>query len=57
MTKLFLLFFKLKIGAPIFPPKDKLFLLFFNRCANNLQVVDFPLVPVTTMLLDFLLVR
>ena len=26
-------------------------------CANNLQVVDFPLVPVTTILLNFLFVK
>ena len=25
--------------------------IFFNKCSNNLQVVDFPFVPVTTIVL------
>ena len=46
-----------KIGVPIFPPNENLNLFFLRRCANNLQVVDLPLVPVTTMVLDFFLVK
>ena len=37
------------------PPNAILKLFVFKRCANNLQVVDFPFVPVTTMLLNLLL--
>ena len=35
----------------MFPPKIVLNLFFLSRCAKSLQVVDFPLVPVTTILL------
>ena len=57
ITKLFFVFFKLKIGIPIFPPKKHLILFFLRRCSNALQVVDLPLVPVTTILFDLLLVK
>ena len=57
MTKLFLLCFRLRIGVPIFPPNEKFILFFLSKCANNLEVVDFPFEPVTTMLFNFLLVR
>ena len=40
---------------PIFPPNNDLKLFFFKTCLIILQVVDLPLVPVTTMLLKFFL--
>ena len=46
--------FKLNIGFPIFPQTFTLNLFFFNKCSKILQVVDFPLVPVTTIDLIFL---
>ena len=42
---------------PIFPPSLTGNLFFFKRCAIILQVVDFPLEPVTTIDLNFLLLR
>ena len=41
----------------MFPPKKILYLFFFKRCSNNLQVVDLPFVPVTTILLGLFLVK
>ena len=57
IIKFFFEFFKLKIGVPIFPPSEHLILFFLKKCANNLQVVDLPFVPVTTMLLNLFLVK
>ena len=54
---LFLGFFISKIGFPIFPPNEHFKLFFLKRWAINLQVVDFPFVPVTTIVLDLLLVK
>ena len=48
---MFFLIFKSKIGVPIFPPKRTLNLFFLSKCVKILQVVDFPFVPVTTILL------
>ena len=42
---------------PILPPTQFFKLFFFKIWANNLQVVDLPLVPVTTILLNLLLVK
>ena len=39
----------------MFPPSENFNLFFFNKCASSLQVVDLPLVPVTTTLLDLFL--
>ena len=41
-----------KIGVPIFPPSEDLNLFFWRRCLKTLQVVDLPLVPVTTIVFD-----
>ena len=51
---MFLIF---KIGVPMFPPNEDLILFFSKIYANNLLVVDLPLVPVTTMVLDCFLVK
>ena len=40
---------KSKTGFPIFPPTLTLILFFLNTCSRILQVVDFPFVPVTTI--------
>ena len=49
--------FKLRMGVPIFPPNNTLNLFFFNKCEIILQVVDFPFVPVITILFKFLLTK
>ena len=41
----------------MFPPNEYLNLFFLSRWAKSLHVVDLPLVPVTTTLLTFLLVK
>ena len=41
----------------MFPPSWHLNLFFLRRCSSNLQVVDFPFVPVTTILFNFLLLK
>ena len=46
-----------KTGVPIFPPSSTLNLLFFNKWAIILQVVDFPFDPVTTIDLNFELLK
>ena len=40
---------KFKTGFPIFPPNLTLILFFFKTCSRILHVVDFPFVPVTTI--------
>ena len=46
-----------KIGVPIFPPSENFILFFLSNCANNLQVVDLPFVPVTTILLGLFFIK
>ena len=57
MINLFFVFFNSNTGFPIFPPNKHFNLLFLRRCSNNLHVVDLPLVPVTTILLNLIFVK
>mgnify|MGYP004197963865 CR=1 FL=1 len=49
ITVIFFLILLSSIGFPIFPPTWVFILFFFKICSISLQVVDLPLLPVTTI--------
>ena len=48
---------RFSIGVPMLPPSNISYLFFFKTCDKILHVVDFPFVPVITILLENFLIK